>query len=95
MHTAASIALIFLIIESLLFTFVMLVLVGGVVFAVSKLHGPTKRSLIRGQQLSARILTMTRLASDKVAAPFIRAHAMNAGIHAAGRSAKKRVKKWL
>ena len=91
MSTAASIALILLIIEALIFAIVFLMLVGSMVYGMSRLLGAMKRVLPRGQEVTTRIQVTTRQISDRVAAPFIWAHAMNAKTRAVGKSAKQRV----
>lgn len=92
MSTEASIALIFLIIEAMIFGIVFLALFVGIVYGMHKLRGVVKRLMPKGQALTARIYTTTRQVSDKVASPFIWAHAMNANVRASAASAKRRVR---
>lgn len=92
MSTAGSIALIFLIIEASIVSLVFLALFAGMVYGMYKLRGVVKRVMPRLQGLTYQVYTIARTISDKIAAPFLWAHATNANVRAVAGNAKRRVR---
>lgn len=90
MSTAASIALILLIIESTLGVLIVLALCAGMVYLMHKLRGWLKRVLPQVQSFTSRVANTVHTVSDKVAEPFIKANAAVVQVRATVDSAKRR-----
>ncbi|MCL4507419.1 MAG: hypothetical protein M1140_15580 [Chloroflexi bacterium] len=91
MSTGASIALIFLIIETMFVAIVFLALFGAMVFGMHKLRGLLKRYFPKAQQFTRQVYTVTRQISDKVAAPFVWVNGAAANAQATAKGAWRRV----
>jgi hypothetical protein len=91
MGTTASVALIILIIESMLFVSVVLVVMAGMVYAMVMLRRVVKRFMPRAQAFSDQVVSVTRQVCDKVAAPFLWAHATNAHVRTSAKAFRTRV----
>ena len=94
MGTAASVALIILIIESMLFVSVVLVVMAGMVYAMVMLRRVVKRFMPKAQAFSDQMVTVTRQVCDKVAAPFIWVHATNTHVRTSARAFKTRLNRF-
>jgi hypothetical protein len=92
MNTVASVALIFLIIQALVVSLVPLAIVFGLVYGMHKLRGVTVKYMPKAQGITYQIYTITRQVCDKIAAPFLWAHATSANARAAAGSAKRRAR---
>jgi hypothetical protein len=93
MSTGASIALIFLIIESMIFVLIGLAIVGGMVYGMHKLRGVLKRLFPQLQGYSYTAYTTVHGLMDKVITPFLWAQGTNANVRAAANAAKRRVRR--
>ncbi len=93
MSTAASIALIFLIIQALIVALIPLAINAGMVFAMIKLRGLLKRVLPKAQGITARVAETAHDLSDKVAAPFITANAVAVEVRTVVKGARNRLSK--
>ncbi len=91
MSTAASIALIFLILQVLTVGLFILAICAGLVFAMVKLRGLIKRGLLKAQGFTDQVAYTTHQVSDKVAAPFITANAAAAQVRTIADSARHRL----
>lgn len=80
MGTARDIALIFLSLEALVMALIPLVLIGGLAYGVYRLHRLTKVYLQKAQVYAQKANDFVEDASDKIAAPFIKAHAIGSMI---------------
>jgi hypothetical protein len=92
--TAASIALIFLIIEALIACLVPLALLSGMVFYVMpRLRRVlTQQVLPQGQAITARVYVTTRDVSDKIAKPFVAVHKISDQVRVSAQAAGRRVR---
>ena len=90
MSTAASIALILLIIESMLGVLIVLAICAGMVFLMYKLRGWVKRVMPQAQHFTSQVASTVHEVSDKVAEPFIKANAAVVQVRATVDSAKRR-----
>jgi hypothetical protein len=91
MLTAAAIALIFLTIEALIVSFVVLAIVAGLVYGMHKFRGLLKRVLLQLQGLTYQIYGIVHGISDKIVAPFLWINATYAGVQAMVDSVKRRL----
>jgi Na+-transporting methylmalonyl-CoA/oxaloacetate decarboxylase gamma subunit len=89
MGTAASIALIILIIESMLFVSVFLVIMAAMVYAMVLLRRLVKRYMPKAQAYSYQVYVVTHRVSDEVAEPFLWAHATTAHLLTSARGFKR------
>ena len=87
MSTAASIALIFLIVETMFAALVFLALFAAMVYGMHKLRGLLKRLFPKAQEITQQVSDITRQVSDRVAAPFLWAQGSAAGARAGVRRA--------
>jgi gamma-glutamyl-gamma-aminobutyrate hydrolase PuuD len=90
MSTAASIALILLIIEMTLGVFIVLAICAGMVFLMHKLRGVLKRALPQAQDFTLKVANVAHDVSNKVAEPFIRVNAATAQARATVDGARRR-----
>lgn len=80
-----SISLIWLIIPAMLAILIgILILIAGI-FAVVKISQAIPGAAFRIMQAISRAGAMTRMAGDRVAAPFMRAHSISAGVRSLAR----------
>ena len=89
MSTEASIALMLMIVPTILCTLPILAIAGAMVFGLHKLRGGMKTFMPKAQQATQQVYRATRRISDKVAQPFIAAHARSAGMRTNTRGAKR------
>ena len=90
MSTAASIALILLIIESMLGMLVILAISGGMVFLMIKLRKGLKRVLPQVQGFTFQVANTAHDISNKVAEPFIKVNSTAVQVRATVQGAKQR-----
>ncbi len=91
MNPAASVALIILIIESMLFVSLFLVIMAALVYGMVQVRRFVKRFMPKAQNFTSQVVVVTRQASDKVAAPFIWVHATHSNVRALARGIRKRL----
>ncbi len=94
MSTEASIALILMLVPTILCTLPILAIAGAMVFALHKLRGVMKTFMPKAQQATEQVYRATRRISDKVAQPFIAAHARNAAMRTHALSARRYARDW-
>jgi hypothetical protein len=90
MSTAASIALVFLIIEMMVGAVIFLAISAGMVYLMHKLRGVVKRVMPRAQNITLLVANKTHDFSDIVAEPFIKAHSATAQARATLDGVKRR-----
>jgi hypothetical protein len=91
MSTAASIALILLIIESMLGVLIVLAICAGMVYLMHKLRGVVKCVMPKAQHFTSQVASTVHDVSNKVAEPFIKANAAVVQVRATVESAKRRL----
>jgi hypothetical protein len=91
MSTAASIALILLIIESMLGVLIVLAICAGMVYLMHKLRGVVKRVMPKAQHFTSQVAGTVHDVSNEVAEPFIKANAAVVQVRATVESAKRRL----
>ena len=94
MLTAASIALIFLIIEALIVSLVVLAIFAGLVYGMYKLRGVLKRIFPQLQGYTYQIYGIVHGVSDKIAAPFLWVNATYASVQAMVNGVKRDLRHW-
>jgi hypothetical protein len=82
MSTAASIALVFLIVEGLILTVIVGAIGWAVVYLMFRLRRVMKRVLPQARGITTQVATTTHTVSDRIAAPFIGTRAT--GVRARG-----------
>ena len=93
MSTAASIALIFLIIEAMVGVLIVLAISAGLVYMMLKLRGAVKRFMPKAQAFTLQVADGAHRVSDQVAEPFIKANAAAAQARATFDSAARHAKR--
>jgi Sec-independent protein translocase protein TatA len=91
MSVGASVALIFLIIQTMFATLIILVLFAAMVFGMHKLRQLMVRFMPKAQAFTQKVADVTHLVSDKIAAPFLRINGITANVQGTARGAKRRV----
>ena len=95
MNTAASVAVIILIIESMLFVSIFLVIMAAMVYGMVLLRRGVKRVMPKAQHFTGQVNIVTRRVCDKVAAPFIWAHATKSNVQTSARGFRNRLGRLL
>lgn len=91
MFTGASIALIFLIIETMFAAIMILALFAAMVFGMHKLRQLVVRYMPKAQAFTQQVADVTHKVSDKIALPFLAAHGGVAHAYGAAKAAKRRM----
>jgi hypothetical protein len=89
MSTAASIALILMLVPTILCTLPILAITFAMVFGMHKLRGGVKQVMPRAQHATERMVQITRQVCDKAAEPFIAAQARSASMRTNISSARR------
>ncbi|GEM_PF-6222412 len=91
MSAGASVALIFLIIQTIFVALVFFVLFAAMVYGMHKLRQVITRFMPKAQAFTQQVADVTHQVSDKVASPFLWANGMTANVEATVKSAIHRV----
>ncbi|HEY3291692.1 MAG TPA: hypothetical protein VGK87_16285 [Anaerolineae bacterium] len=91
MLTGASIALIFLIIETMFAAFMILVVCTAMVYGLHKLRQLIVRFMPKAQAFTQRVADITHMVSDKIAQPLMAANGGVAHVYGTAKAAKRRM----
>jgi hypothetical protein len=91
MSTGASVALVFLIIQMIFATLIVLVLFAAMVFGMYKLRQVIVRFMPKVHAFTQKVADAAHLISDKVALPFIWANGISANVQGTVKAARRRV----
>ena len=91
MNAGASVALIFLIIQTIFVALVFFVLFAAMVFGMHKLRQVIARFMPKAQAFTQQVADVTQQISDKVASPFLWINGMTANVEGAIKAAIRRV----
>jgi hypothetical protein len=95
MSTAASIALILLIVEALIASVFIFAIFAGMIFLMIRLRMWLKIALPKAQGYTSQINSTTHGVSDKVVSPFMAIHATSAHVRTSARSVRRRLSNLL
>ena len=91
MGVGASVALIFLIIQTMFAALLIFVVFAGMVYAMHKLRQVTVRFMPKAQAFTQQVADVSRQVSDKVASPFVSINGAAANVEGTIKAAIRRL----